>query len=93
MEIDYDQHILLEQHYSRKKAQSEPPQPVVKPSSRSLLKELDEESHFAVDADSRAAQSEWVPVIDVFSSARLSESEEALMRRVIAHRVAPTVTS
>ena len=38
------------------------------------------------------ALSEWVPVIDVFSSARLSESEEALMRRVIASRVAPAPT-
>ena len=55
MEIDYEQHVALEQHYSRKKARSEPPQPVVKPSCRSLLKELDEDSHFAVDADSRAA--------------------------------------
>jgi hypothetical protein len=33
--------------------------------------------------------SSWVPVIDVFSSAALSESEGALMRRVIAARVAP----
>ena len=38
------------------------------------------------------ALSEWVPVIDVFTSARLSESEEALMRRVIASRMAPAPT-
>ena len=35
------------------------------------------------------AQSDWVPVIDVFTNARLSDSEEALMRRVINSRVAP----
>ena len=40
----------------------------------------------------KEAESEWVPVIDVFTSARLSESEEALMRRVIASRVAPAPT-
>ena len=38
------------------------------------------------------ASTDWVPVLDVFTSAALSESEEALMRRVIAARVAPAPT-
>jgi hypothetical protein len=36
--------------------------------------------------------SSWVPVIDVFSSTTLSESEGALMRRVIAARLTPGPT-
>ena len=51
MEIDYDQHVALEEHYSRKKAQREDAQP----SGRHLPKARAEESHFAGDADSRAA--------------------------------------
>ena len=64
MDIDYAQHVALEQHYSRQKAQSGIPREEAQPSGRSLLQELDEESHAAwspgrgfraVDADSRAA--------------------------------------
>ena len=38
----------------------------------------------------RDPSDDWVPVLDVFSTKGLSESEEALMRRVIAARVAPS---
>ena len=42
-----------------------------------------------VGGDATPDHSQWVPVLDVFSSAALSDSEEAFMRRVIASRVAP----
>ena len=42
-----------------------------------------------VEEAAAAAHTDWVPVIDVFTSAKLSPSEENLMRRVIASRVAP----
>ena len=40
-------------------------------------------------APTSTATDDWVPVLDVFTSSALSPSEEALMRRVIAARVAP----
>ena len=54
MDIDYEQHLVLERHYARQKAQRESPPVKVQASGRNLLTELDDASHFSVDADSRA---------------------------------------
>ena len=36
-----------------------------------------------------AAHRQWVPVLDVFSSTALSDSEEAFVNRVVRSRVTP----
>ena len=64
VDMDFHQHVLLEQHWENQKMQRAPVRPDPKPTGRSLLKDLDEESQVdwspgrdfrTMDADSRAA--------------------------------------